>query len=199
MQRVNAQKACRRFPDGIARIDFMPAGGQCSKSRKGDADRLLAKRAVTFKPRHGGNAFDLGTPPDKHNRVFGGTRLQAPRRCLGDKQRHDRGGVPKFHRLSRRSAMSAATAETLLLGRGGWSPNSARAGGTRLSRTTPSRMSRDSRPSSSGACLLITGSSRATGRPRSTIRTGEPPLRLSMSALSRFLASMMLAFFIWLK
>ena len=42
----------------------------------------------------------------------------------------------------------------------------------------------------------VTGSSRATGRPRSTISTGDPLFTLSMRALRLFLASVMLAFFI---
>jgi hypothetical protein len=58
----------------------------------------------------------------------------------------------------------------------------------------PSRMSRDNRPPSSPSPSLVTGSRRATGRPRSTIRTGAPLLRPSMRALRRFLASVMLAF-----
>jgi hypothetical protein len=43
------------------------------------------------------------------------------------------------------------------------------------------------------------GSKRATGRPQSTIKTGEPPLRPSIKALKLFLASVMLTFFIELK
>src|SRR6266481_6202184 len=43
---------------------------------------------------------------------------------------------------------------------------------------------------------MITGSSRATGRPRSTISTGEPLLSPSIKALRLFLASVMLAVFI---
>ena len=37
------------------------------------------------------------------------------------------------------------------------------------------------------------------GRPRSTIKTGEPPLRPSIKALSLFLASVRLTFFIRLE
>ena len=42
----------------------------------------------------------------------------------------------------------------------------------------------------------LTGSRRATGRPRSTISTGEPPCTPSIKALRLFLASVILAFFI---
>ena len=45
----------------------------------------------------------------------------------------------------------------------------------------------------------VMASSRATGRPRSTMSTGEPPLRPSIKALRLFLASVMLAFFIQLQ
>jgi hypothetical protein len=60
----------------------------------------------------------------------------------------------------------------------------------------PSLTSRDSLPSCSLSLSAVTGSNRATGRPRSTIRTGEPPLRLSIKALKLFFASVMLAFLI---
>jgi iron(III) transport system permease protein len=65
---------------------------------------------------------------------MGGLILCAARRCGsawmrgewrcsaghdGDQQRHDRGGVPKSHRLSRRSLMRAPTADAPRFGRGG--------------------------------------------------------------------------------
>jgi hypothetical protein len=92
--------------------------------------------------------------------------------------------------------MSAATADAPAFARGGGVSNSVRDGAARLGRTMPSRMSRESRPAGSDVPVLETGSRRATGRPRSTIRTASPPLRPSMRALKRFLASVMLAFFI---
>jgi hypothetical protein len=58
------------------------------------------------------------------------------------------------------------------------------------------RISRDNRPLSSPSPSLVTSSRRATGRPRSTMRTGEPFLRPAIRALRWFLASVILAFFI---
>ena len=68
--------------------------------------------------------------------------------------------------------------------------------GMRPGRTMPSRMSRDSRPSWSPSPRLVTGSSRATGRPRSTIKAGEPLFRPSMRPLRRFFASVMVGLFL---
>ena len=59
----------------------------------------------------------------------------------------------------------------------------------RAGRTIPSRMSRANRPSSSDRGPFVTGSRRATGRPRSTISTGDPPFRPSISELRLFFAS----------
>ncbi len=61
---------------------------------------------------------------------------------------------------------------------------------------SPSRTSRSILPASAPSSLSSAGSSRATGRPRSAIKTGEPFLRPSISALRLFFASVMLAFFI---
>ena len=62
-----------------------------------------------------------------------------------------------------------------------------------------SRTCLDNRSSPLSSPPAIAGSSRATGRPRSTIKTGEPLLRLSISELRLFFASVMLAFLMQLK
>lgn len=82
------------------------------------------------------------------------------------------------------------------MGRGGLLANNAFGTADRAGRTIPSRTSRPNRPSSSDRRPVVTGSRRATGRPRSTISTGDPPFRPSISALRLFLASVILAFFI---
>ena len=109
------------------------------------------------------------------------------------KQRHDRRSVPEFHRPSRRSLMSDSTADALA--RGGAVLKRAPGGRVRRGRSTPSRMSRDNLPFCPPSSRPVTRSSRATGRPRSTINTGEPALRPSIKALKLFLVSVMLAFF----
>jgi hypothetical protein len=72
-------------------------------------------------------------------------------------------------------------------------------GSLRRGRMKPSRSKRDSLPRWAYSALPVTGSSRATGRPRSTMSTGEPASRPSISALRLFLASVMVAIFTWPK
>ena len=108
--------------------------------------------------------------------------------------------TPEFHRPSRRSLVSASTTEAPALMWGSRPRNSVRGGSLRRGRATPSRSSRDSLPRPAHpARSPVTGSSRATGRPRSTMSTGEPALEASISALRLFLASVMLAIFIGLE
>ena len=67
--------------------------------------------------------------------------------------------------------------------------------GERRGLTMPSGTSRNSLPSGSVSGPVVTGSRRATGRPRSTIRTGDPPLRPSIRGLRLFFTWVTLAFF----
>jgi hypothetical protein len=60
-------------------------------------------------------------------------------------------------------------------------------------------MSRDNRPLGPPSSPLATGSRRATGRPRSTIKTVSPPFRLSIKELKPFFVWVILALFIELK
>jgi hypothetical protein len=88
----------------------------------------------------------------------------------------------------RRSLVTASTPGAPARTRGGSQLNSARGGSPRRSGLTPSRSSRDSLPPCASSAQRVTGSSRAAGRPRSTMSTGEPALRLSIRALRLFLA-----------
>src|SRR2546428_799916 len=136
------------------------------------------------------------SPPHDHGGILLGERLHRLRRRFRHEQGRNRGRVPELHRPSRRSSRSARTPEAPFFNRGGLVANRSFDALRRAGRTMPSRTRRASRLSSSGRPLL-TGSSRATGRPRSTISTGEPPFTLSINALRLFFASVILAFFIW--
>ena len=52
-QRVHAKKPCRRFSDGVARIDLVPASGQSPQLLKSERDRLRAERLVAFEAGQG--------------------------------------------------------------------------------------------------------------------------------------------------
>ena len=193
------KKACRSLSDGVARIDLVPSGFELSESGNCGPDSICIDCRFAFQAAKRGGAFDFGSPPHEHCRILGGQGQQMPRRDFGNQQRHDSRSIPELHRPARRSSRSASTAEAPAVGRGGNSVNNPRGMAARPGRTMPSRIRRDSRSSGSGPRPLVTGSRRATGRPRSTIRTGDPLLRPSISALSLFLASVILAFFIKLK
>src|SRR5215211_2622873 len=104
----------------------------------------------------------------------------------------------RAQRPSRRSSSRAASADAPPFASGGGLESTDRAGLPEGGRTMPARISR-ARRSLSGATPDVTGSRRATGRPRSTISTDDPLAKPSISLLRLFLASVMLAFFIWLK
>lgn len=70
-------------------------------------------------------------------------------------------------------------------------------GGLRAARTAPARSSLAILPSESEEAL-IADSNRATGVPRSMIRTDSPARTWSISALSPFFASVIVARTIWL-
>jgi uncharacterized protein YndB with AHSA1/START domain len=195
-QRVHTKKSYRTLADDLAGFDLMPAVGELRQPVGRERDPLDVERSGALEAGQGRGAFHFRPPPHQHVGIPRCEPLQASRRRFGDQQRHDRRGIPKFHRPSRRSSTSASTADAPALARGGWLLKSACGGSARRGRTTPSRRSRDSLPSCSPSSPVVTGSSLATGRPRSTIRTGEPPLRPSIKALRLFLASVMLAFFI---
>jgi hypothetical protein len=109
-------------------------------------------------------------------------------------QRHNRRSVPELHRPARRSSMSAPTADALELG--GGEVKTAAGATVRRGSKTPSRISRSNRPLGPPSSPRAIGSSRATGRPRSTIKIALPPLRPPIRALRPFLVWVILALFI---
>src|SRR5262245_32665456 len=195
---MNSQESDGGFTDRIARIDFVPAVGQPPQSIERLVRRRDLERALAFEPCDRRRTLDFAGPPDEHHRILGEQGLERPGRRLGHEQRHDGRRVPELHRPSRRSCNSARTIEALFFPDGGLVATIPFRCPPRAGRTTPSRTRRASRPSSVEATAL-TGSRRATGRPRSTISTGVPLLTPSISALRLFLASVILAFFTWLE
>src|SRR6516162_2219800 len=177
------KKPRRRFTDNVAWIDLVPAGCELLKPTEGERRRLRVERRVAFQARQGRGTFPSRSPPHQYVRIARCKCLQAPCRSLGDQQRDDRRRIPKSHRLSGRSSRRALTADVPALAHGGCWLNSVRGGAARRGRTIPSRTSRNSLPSRSASRPVVTGSSRATGRPRSTTRTAEPPLTPSINAL----------------
>ena len=101
------------------------------------------------------------------------------------------------HRPLRRSSMRMSTMETPPFARGGGSVSSS-FGKDALRRglTIPLRTSRARRSLSVVSAPMITGSRRATGCPRSVIKSEEPAFRLSIRARRLLLASVMLTLFI---
>jgi hypothetical protein len=194
---MHPEKSVRRIADQIARVNFMPSAREYLQPLQSACHHPPIECAIAFASSERRHAFDRGRPPDQQVRILRRKRLYVPRRRLEHKERNDRGGVPKLHRPSRRSSMRAATTDMPDLGRGGFSAMIDRASGARPARTVPSRAKRLRRPSWWSPPAI--GSSRATGRPRSTIRIPAPPRRLSISALRRFLASVMLTIFMKLK
>ena len=189
---------CQMTPEIVEAPDF---------SRYDRPER--AKSFASSLPNHGRQACDSPTGTDRTvDRSPRRRRYAAPQCCAGLRNGSrrltfpyravaNRRSVREFQRPSRRSFMSDSTADALA--RGGGVLKSAVGGPVRRGRATPSRMSRDNLPSCPPSSPTATGSSRATGRPRSTINAGEPPLRPSIKALKLFWVSVMPAFFIELK
>jgi hypothetical protein len=147
----------------------------------------IVKSIVAFEARNRGRAFHLSRPPHDHGGILLGERLYRFRRRLGQHQWDNRGRVPELHRLIALRGVHGRPS-TFFNG-GDLLAKRFLGAGRRAGRTMPSRTRRDSRLSSSERSAL-TSSSRTTGRPRSTISTGEPPpLTLSINALRLFLAS----------
>jgi len=171
----------------------VPSVGELFQPIEGKRGAFHIEQNGTLKAGQGRSALHLRSPPHQRVRISPCERLQRTRRGLSNQQRHNRRRIPEFHRPSRPSLMSDSTADALA--RGDRVLKRAPGGPVRRDRSTPSRTSRDNLPFCSPSSRPVTGSSRATGRPRSTINTGEPPLRPSIKALKLFLVSVMLAFF----
>src|ERR1700720_1467008 len=116
---MDAEKSCCRFPDLIAWGDVVPTGRKMSQPLKGERHRRRVKRTIAFEERQGGKALEWRSPPHQHLGIFRRNRLEPSSRFLVNQQRHNRRSIPELHRLSRRSARSAATAEVSRLERGG--------------------------------------------------------------------------------
>src|ERR1700678_3339702 len=194
---MNTKKSERVLADGLAGFDLVPPVSQLFQPIEGRSGPFHIKQSAALEADERRSAFHLRSPPHQQIRILVSQRLQGSRGTLGHQQRHDRRSVPEFHRPSRRSSISESTADAPAVG--GAELKTAAGATVRRGRSTPSRTSRDSLP----LCLLssppVTGSRRATGRPRSTINTGSPPLRPSIKALRLFLVWVMLALFIRLK
>ena len=122
-------------------------------------------------------------------------RSSGQRRLL----RAPRGAVPKPHRPSRRSSRSASSTPEGFLTFGSFFMINARGGGAVAERSPPCRSNLASRPSGSSAAPVRADTRRATGRPRSVMTIVSPCRTRSIKALSWFFASVIVAFFIWLK
>src|SRR5271163_4903722 len=194
---MDTKESERVLADDLAGFNLVPPVGQPFQPIEGQGGPFHFKQSAALETGERRSAFHLRSPPHQQVRILISQRLQGSRRALRHQQRHDRRSVPEFHRPSRRSSMSAPTADALELGGG---VVKTVAGATvRRGRNTPSRMSRANRPLGPPSSPPATGSRRATGRPRSTIKTGSPPLRPSIRELKPFLAWVILALFITLK
>jgi len=171
-------------------ISCHPSASCFSRSKASAAPFTSSKTARSRRAR-----AEAHSTCDPHHTSVSESRLASACRDRGlrNQQRHNRRRIPEFHRPSRPSLMSDSTADALA--RGDRVLKRAPGGPVRRDRSTPSRTSRDNLPFCPLSSRPVTGSSRATGRPRSTINTGEPPLRPSIKALKLFLVSVMLAFF----
>ncbi len=118
-KRMHAQEPDCVFADNFARFDLVPGAGDLRQPPECKLGTLRVERPVAFKAGQGGSAFDCRSPPCQHVGIALRERLQAPGCFLIDQQRHDRRGVPEFHRPSRRSLISASTPDMPARRRGG--------------------------------------------------------------------------------
>src|SRR3990172_2349583 len=195
-QAVHAEQTDGRLADPNDRLDFLPRLRESVETLEGVDHGRSVKAPLAFQASECGDARHLGRPPDDEigiALIFGHHR---DARRLGDEQRDDRGTVPESHRPERRSSMTAWTALVPAgsLGAGLRSRSSGDA--ARPIRMIPARSRRRRRPVGSG--VVVTGSSQATASPRSVMRMLSPALTWSMSALSPFLTSVIVAVFILL-
>src|ERR1700733_2650428 len=181
---MNTKKPERVLANDLAGFDLVPPVSELFQPIEGRSGPFPIKQGPTFEAGERRSAFPLRSPPHQEVRISIGQRLQGSRCALSHQQRNDRRRVPEFHRPSRRSSMSAPTAEAPELG--GEEVKIADGATVRRGRNTPSRMSRANRPLEPPSSPPTTGSRRATGRPRSTIKTASPPLRPSIKALKPF-------------
>src|SRR5262249_38045955 len=198
-QRVNPKKSHRAFAHDLTRLNFVPGIGEPAQAFRGNGDCFRVEGSGAFEACQSRHALHLRAPPHQHLGITPCERLHTARHRFQNQQRHDGRRIPKLHRPSRRSSISTSRIEAGGSARGGWLLKIARAGALRRGRTRPSRRSRASLASCSPAWAPVTVSRRATGRPRSTVSTGEPPFRLSIKALRLFFASVMLTLFIGLE
>src|ERR1700722_392700 len=191
---MNAKKPERVLANDLARFDLVPPVGQLFQPMEGRGGAFQVKQSLSLEAGDRRSAFHLRSPPHQEVRVSTRQRMQRLRRTLRHEQRHNRRSIPELHRPSRRSSMRALTADAPELGGGDVKTT---AGATdRRGRNTPSRMSRVNRPPCPPSSPPVTGSRRATGRPRSTIRTASPPLSPSIRELKPFFVWVILALFI---
>jgi Activator of Hsp90 ATPase homolog 1-like protein len=110
-QRVHTKKSYRTLADDVAGFNLMPAVGELRQSVERERDPFDVERSGALEAGQGRGAFHFRPPPHQHVGIPRCEHLQASRRRFGDQQRHDRRGIPKFHRPSRRSSTSASTAD----------------------------------------------------------------------------------------
>lgn len=65
-QRVDADKARRRFTNNVARIDLLPTNFKFLQTTERFYQDSVIGSALAFASRQGGHAFDASTPPDEH-------------------------------------------------------------------------------------------------------------------------------------
>jgi hypothetical protein len=176
------------------------AAASCSASRR-DAPRRARSHPVSM-PHHVRRAkAETHSICEPHQTSMVGSfaasackrRLAGRRSAAVRSPKHPRTS-PAFPPLLKKRR---ASADPPRFARGRRPERSLRSKEARAGRMRPSRVNRDSRPWASAG--VITGSSRATGRPLSRISTGAPDLSPSIKALRLFLASVMLAFFMEAK
>src|ERR1700733_12930487 len=194
---MNTKKPERVLANDLAGFDLVPSVSELFQPIEGQGGPFHIKQSAALEAGERRSAFHLRSRPHQQVRISISQRLQGSRRALGHQERHDCRSVPELHRPSRRSSMSAPTADAPAPG--GGEVKTAAGATVRRGRNTPSRMSRDNRPLGPPSSPPVTGSRRATGRPRSTIKTGSPPLRPSIKELKPFFVWVMLALFIELK
>src|SRR5579872_786420 len=163
---MNAKKPDRVLTDDLAGLDFVPPVGELFQTIEGLRGGFPIEQSAALEAGQGGCALHLRSPPHQHVRISSRERLNGSRRGLGDEKRHNRRSVPEFHRPSRRSSMSDSTPDALA--GGGGVLKTAWGAPVRRGRNTPSRTSRDNLPLCPPSSRPVTGSSLATGRPRST-------------------------------
>src|SRR4051812_46005496 len=177
----------------------MPARPQSAQATKRFLRILLAELSHPLQARDGRRALDLGCPPCNHDRIALEQFLHRLAHDFRNQQGDHRGAIPEPHRPSRRSASSASRTPEGFRAFGSFLLIRARGGAAVAIRMPPRRSNLASRPSGSSAAPVSAETRRATGSPRSVMTMVSPCRTRSISALSWFLTSVIVAFFIWLE